>query len=221
MYSVVSLSARVAGARPSRRSDERNRRSPSISEVVIGEAVVVCATAAAGRSATNSTNDCRRMWERPGGEIKRGAPAFAARGAKVSARAGDGHPSRDSPESGARRYDDWLRGENQAIRRGTDVAYRPARRERELRLLGGEERRLVAPYYAPVHDHPRRARRARYRDHRVAHHHTSERMEVAIAVRGDHGVAGLPGRRAPREMSRPRVELIVAHSLGYHLVELH
>ena len=61
MYSVVSLSARVAGARPSSRSDERKRRSPSISEVVIGDLRVAWAPATAGMIYTISMNEGRHM----------------------------------------------------------------------------------------------------------------------------------------------------------------
>src|SRR5450432_461725 len=67
MYSVVSLSARVAGARPSSRSDEMNRRSPSISVAVIGPAadlVAACAPAIVGASEAMSANEDKRMGNR-------------------------------------------------------------------------------------------------------------------------------------------------------------
>jgi hypothetical protein len=55
MYSAVIRPPRVAGARPSSRSDERNRRWPSISAAVIGAGAVragACAWAPANGAAS-------------------------------------------------------------------------------------------------------------------------------------------------------------------------
>src|SRR3982751_664900 len=107
---------------------------------------------------------------------------------------------------------------DQPVRRWTQIANGPARREHERRRRPRVERWVVC-----VHDadpgHPPYDRSARaLRDDRVAHCNSAERVEVAVPMRGDHARPAVARKRTSDHMSRAGSELVVTYALDHDLI---
>ena len=114
---------------------------------------------------------------------------------------------------------DGLRGDDEALWRSAQVADRPARGERQRRVIGVEERGGIR-FDHSLRDHdPHIAICAGLRHYRVTDLNRAEPREMTITMRGDDGVAGLPRICAARKMPGTRIQGISADAFENDLVK--